>query len=441
MRTPKKINLPGDPAKGKRPSVRWEVRLPQPDGKLKYKRFNTQKEAERAAAKQDELMDAVKNGTAPKVYNLTVNQLLDEYEKSRLGVSTKLRPSSVKGSQQAIAKLRPFFGAMKAASVQQKQVEEFREQTLADVKARQAAKLDALKRKLTKIAADKRGVRGRRKLAAIDADSDEIAARVARTGPRATNKALAFLRHVYKFAQARRYVAFNPTDGVEFLKAPTRMDRPLDTNVLTVEEAYALLSAVNPEYRAAIMVLMFGGLRLGELGGLTWGDLELDRDEPRLFVRQQREGVTGKITEPKSAAGRRFVDLLPEVVKELRQHKLRTQKASPEFVFPYHGRRFRDNEFFPALRRAKLRRIRLHDLRHTAASFMIASGVDIAAVSRQLGHADVSITLSVYTHAIKRRSESSVGAKMAAFLSAEKRGGFSVVMGEDDAMREVANAS
>ena len=64
------------------------------------------------------------------------------------------------------------------------------------------------------------------------------------------------------------------------------------------------------------------------------------------------------------------------VMTELKEHKLRAEKASPEIVFDLHGRRFRDNVFFPALRRAKLRRIRIHDLRHTCASFLISTTAD-----------------------------------------------------------------
>jgi integrase len=75
-------------------------------------------------------------------------------------------------------------------------------------------------------------------------------------------------------------------------------------------------------------------------------------------------------------------------------------------------RNFRARVFYPALRRAKLRRIRVHDLRHTAASLMIATGADLAAISRQLGYANVQITLSTYTHFFARRSESGLGTRL-----------------------------
>jgi integrase len=58
--------------------------------------------------------------------------------------------------------------------------------------------------------------------------------------------------------------------------------------------------------------------------------------------------------------------------------------------------------FYPALRRAGIRKVRLHDLRHTFASLMLANGEDIVRVSRLLGHANPTITLNVYSHMLPR---------------------------------------
>ena len=78
---------------------------------------------------------------------------------------------------------------------------------------------------------------------------------------------------------------------------------------------------------------------------------------------------------------------------------------------------FRSQAFLPAVRRAKLRRIRVHDLRHGAASYLIAAGVDIATVSRQLGHANVAITLSTYTHWVQSRAGTDHTSKLEAYLA------------------------
>ena len=80
---------------------------------------------------------------------------------------------------------------------------------------------------------------------------------------------------------------------------------------------------------------------------------------------------------------------------------------------------FRSRVFYAALRRAKLRRVKMHDLRHGAASLMIAAGCDIASVSRQLGHSNVADTLGVYSHWFEKRSEPGLGSKLEALLTKE----------------------
>lgn len=80
---------------------------------------------------------------------------------------------------------------------------------------------------------------------------------------------------------------------------------------------------------------------------------------------------------------------------------------------------FRGRVFVPALRRAGLRRVRVHDMRHTCASLLIAAGCDIAAVSRQLGHANVVTTLAVYSHWFAKRSDTGLGARLEAFVAQE----------------------
>jgi integrase len=412
MRRPDEIRRPGDPARGIEPYDVFQIRLRQPNGRMKCEIYRTKKEALRASRDHE---DKLERGVDTTVR--TVNQAEDEMLKAYFGTTTSLRQATINQANIAAAKIRKEFGPWPLTKVHQRHIEDWRDRLVKAAPDKHAAQIAALKAKLSKSAADKRAVRARRKLAALETDAPAIAARLARVGPRAANKALAHLRRLFKFAQERRYVTFNPTDGVRPAKAPARTDQPIDTNVLSVEEIGQMVAAAPEEYRAALLVLSYAGLRVGELVGLTWGDLELTRR--RLRVAQQRESSTGLINDLKTLASRRFVELPGVVVAALREHELRSKKASPEFVFPYHVRRFRDGVFFAALRRARLRRIRLHDLRHTAASLMISTGADIASVSRQLGHANVSITLAIYTHAFARRAEPGIAEKMDALIKAE----------------------
>jgi integrase len=423
MRLPEKIRRKGDPARGIPPYFMYQIRLRQPDGRLKYEYFRTAQEARKASREHE---DKIEKGvdTTPR----TVAQVEDEFLKAEFSTC---RQATINQANIAAAKIRAEFGASLLTKVHQRHIEAWRDKMVKAAPDRHAAQVAALKAKLLKISTDKRAVRARRKLAEFDADKAAIESNVVRTGPRAANKALAHLRRLYKFAIVRRYVTFNPTEGVRMAKAPRASNRPIDTNVLTVQEIGEMVAAAPEEYRAALLTLAYAGLRIGELVALTWGDLELDKR--RLRVQQQRESCTGNITEPKTAAGRRFVELPSVVVAALKAHKLRCEKLSPEFVFNYHVRRFRSDVFYRALRRAKLRRIKLHDLRHTAASLMIATGADIAAVSRQIGHANMSITLNIYGHFFARRATPGLGAKMDDLIKAENASAALVVALADSA--------
>lgn len=172
----------------------------------------------------------------------------------------------------------------------------------------------------------------------------------------------------------------------------------IDSNILTPAEYGRLLEATPAEHRCAVQFLFQAGVRLGELRGLAWTDI--DFASSRVLIRRQRSGLTGELAVPKTEAGTRWIDLLPELVTELKKHRLRTQG---EFCFLLDERNWRSRVWHPALRRAGLRAIRIHDARHSHASWLIAAGADIVAVSRRLGHSDPAVTLRVYSHFVQRR--------------------------------------
>lgn len=184
------------------------------------------------------------------------------------------------------------------------------------------------------------------------------------------------------------------------LVEPPKGERP-DIHPLTVEEARRLLAAAL-------------GLRQGELSGLRWEDVDLERG--LLTVRHQLQRVAGRpeLHPPRSAKGRRTLPL-PALVREaLRQHRLRQKeerlRAGPAwtetgFVFtttvgtPLEARTLLRN-FHGLLARARLPRRRFHDLRHTAASLLLALGVDVRVLQEILGHSQIGITANTYAHVL-----------------------------------------
>jgi integrase len=139
------------------------------------------------------------------------------------------------------------------------------------------------------------------------------------------------------------------------------------------------------------------GMRQGELFGLQWEDIDFEGHQ----IHVRRALWHGQLGTPKSRRSRRAIDMPPTLEEALQ--RLSTQKRS-EFVFcnergtPIDADNFRHREFPPALRRAGLRPVRFHDLRHTYTSLLIAQGAHPKYIQAQLGHASIQTTLDRYGH-------------------------------------------
>jgi integrase len=204
-------------------------------------------------------------------------------------------------------------------------------------------------------------------------------------------------------------VAVNVASAAELPKASTRKVRPWSPEMFA-----AFLAAIEGErLRPFFMLAGFSGLRRGELAGLLWEHIDIDAG--RLVVVEQRisvgyEVVTGR---PKTDAGEgRTVWLAHVVVDTLRtwrrQQAAERLAAGPAWtdtglVFTdelgngYHPEYY--TKLFARLtRRHGLPPARLHSLRHLAASLLINSGLDIAAVSKLIGHSSIQVTSDVYGH-------------------------------------------
>ena len=151
------------------------------------------------------------------------------------------------------------------------------------------------------------------------------------------------------------------------------------------------------------------GMRLGELLGLQWGDIDFQGR----FIEVRRNRVAGRTTTPKNGKTRR-VDMSMQLTQVLRalltarktEALQRGWKHVPDWVFcteegsPLDGDNLRHRVFYKVLAKAGLRRIRLHDLRHTFASLLIQNGESLAYVRDQLGHSSIQVTVDTYRHLI-----------------------------------------
>jgi integrase len=210
------------------------------------------------------------------------------------------------------------------------------------------------------------------------------------------------LNQALRKAVKLRLITVNPAAEVE---KPTKPDPEI--KVLDDKQVHRLLDAARGRPCYPLIAVAIGtGMRQGEILGLHWSDVDLDKGT--LTVRQSLARIKTKFIfkEPKTKSGRRKITLPAFVVDAL--HDLRTRMLAKghidKTVFctrsgkPISRHNLLIQWWRPLLKDAKLPAVRFHDLRHTHASTLISQGESIVAISKRLGHSKVTMTLSVYSH-------------------------------------------
>jgi len=204
---------------------------------------------------------------------------------------------------------------------------------------------------------------------------------------------------------------------------PPRADRKT-MNTLSLEEIKRFLDeASKTEYYAFFATLLYTGLRRGELLVLRWRNLDLENAK-LVVVESGHKLDNGNyiIKEPKTAKSRRSVVLpnpLVELLEAYRadQELLRVQLGvtlyADDFVFIRpDGSAINPNAitlaFHRIIKKAGLKKIRLHDLRHTHATMMLQANINPKIVSERLGHANIGITLDIYSHVLPGMQEAAM---------------------------------
>jgi len=208
------------------------------------------------------------------------------------------------------------------------------------------------------------------------------------------------LHSIFDFALRRGLCRENP---VKLIEKPAREGASPDIRFLDAAELEAVLRAVpddarGPTERALYLTAAMTGLRQGELIGLRWQDI----DWPAARVRVRQSYVRGEFGAPKSRRSSRSVPLADRVAGELDRHFTRSAyKGDEDLVFchPETGgpldRSRLLKRFKAAAKRAKLRPVRFHDLRHTFGTRMAGAGTPMRTLQEWMGHRD-SKTTEIY---------------------------------------------
>ncbi|OXS33067.1 tyrosine-type recombinase/integrase [Streptomyces sp. XY006] len=224
------------------------------------------------------------------------------------------------------------------------------------------------------------------------------------TGPTTVAKAYALLRAIMGTAVADQMIRRNPCTikGASTVHTP---ERP----TATVQEVYDLADAMQPRYRALVLMAGFLGLRWGELIGLHRRDIDLDHGTVRVR-RAVAELFNGQreIKAPKSAAGKRTVSIPAAIIPDIREHLERYAEAGADgrVFLGAKGATPRRNHFNRLWRKAcsdaGIKDLHFHDLRHTGNTLAASTGASTRELMARMGHSTARAAL-IYQHASAAR--------------------------------------
>ena len=225
----------------------------------------------------------------------------------------------------------------------------------------------------------------------------------ARVSPATVAKAYGILSKTLNGAVKAGLIPANRAEGVEL----PRIERE-EQQFLTVGEIDRLADAIDPQYRTLVLVGAYGGLRRGELFALRRSRVDLMARH--LDIVETAIEVSGhhSFGPPKSKAGHRRVPLPRRVIDELIPELVRLGPDDLAWTssegHPLRSN-FRSRVWIPAIRRAGLDNLRMHDLRHTAVSLWIAAGANPKEIATWAGHSSVSTILDIYGHLLPGSEE------------------------------------
>jgi integrase len=246
-----------------------------------------------------------------------------------------------------------------------------------------------------------------------------LSAELANAGqsPRNREKVHIILSGALAQAVTAKKLSYNPSRAVK----PPKVDRA-EMLVWDHKQARQFLRAAKGDPLYAMYVLaLTTGMRQGELLGLKWADLALNASRPTLNVWRTLDPHPGelRLKDLKTKWSRRQIVLSAFAVRALKKHRrqqMEDGQRTSELVFPNSEGNplFRGNvvrrSFWPLMTKAGLKRIRFHDLRHTAATLLLLKGVGIKIVQVMLGHKDATITLNTYSHVLPNMLEQAAAA-------------------------------
>lgn len=218
--------------------------------------------------------------------------------------------------------------------------------------------------------------------------------------PPTLKKILITLGSILTYSVRKRLCVYNPVREIE---KPKTLKKKQVEFLNPAEIKTLIYKSKDQKYRTLITLAVMSGMRQGEIMGLKWTDIDWFNCQ----VHVKRTYNHEHFYEPKSEASRRSIGLGPSVISELKKWKIACPYTELDLIFPNEVGKPMDanglfkREFKATLRRAKIKDIRFHDLRHTFASLLIDQGEHPKYIQSQMGHSSINVTMDTYGHLMK----------------------------------------
>ncbi|OLO35912.1 hypothetical protein BTR23_16340 [Alkalihalophilus pseudofirmus] len=228
------------------------------------------------------------------------------------------------------------------------------------------------------------------------------------------------LRNIFKRAEEWKVIKESPVKNV---KKPKVVQRPSQVyDELQVNELMSALQKVNIKWKLIVSIAVTTGMRRGEIVGLTWDDIDLEKG--KFYVKNsltytKEDGHLLKETKTKNSV--RTITLAPSVTSLLKKYKNIKNKEKLSLGEKWEGgelflvfSQWNGKPMHPSsvttwwsrfLERNELPKITFHELRHTSATLMINRGNHMKLISARLGHSNIGTTMDLYGHALESADE------------------------------------
>ena len=215
------------------------------------------------------------------------------------------------------------------------------------------------------------------------------------------NKFFSLLSLILQKLVENELLVTNPAKGIKKLKEEKKEMRALE--IEEIQELLQAFKSYNNDFYPVIFTALHTGMRRGELLALQWSKIDFKKKT----IRIDKSLYNNQFVQPKTKSSLRTIEVTDELLKVLKEWKLKSKPNKFDLVFPnsegnpMDARNMVRREFDTVVAKTSIGHFRWHDLRHTYASVLLANKADIKFVQKQLGHSSIRITLDTYGHLLR----------------------------------------